>query len=192
MKSLQQNLKPLYLFGVIFLMFGFLGVADIFPQSEKSIEEIRRIYQETNKKVAECEENGDSSSTFLTEITVNKNNGSYPAVGIYKSVVKFYYTFGDREKNPYPNRLLKVVVTTNRSAMTETSEFLFNEQGQLIFYFENNEAEKRVYFALGKPIQILEGKKKLDLKSKNAAGLSRQIAKQEQRLRAIFENSLKD
>ena len=69
-----------------------LSALPIFAQVEKQIEAIRKIYRETNQKVAECETNGEYSSVYLSELIVNKNNGSYPAVGIYKSVVKFCYT----------------------------------------------------------------------------------------------------
>lgn len=192
MKRLSTHPKPLQMVTILLLILGLGSFANVFSQTEKRIEEIRRIYREVNKKIAECNENGDTSNTFLTEVVVNKNKGSYPAVGIYKSVVRFYYTFGDREKDPYPNRLLKVMMTTNRSAMTETSEFLFDEKGNLIFYFEKNVTEKRLYFALGKPIQGLEGTNSIDLKSKASTELVRQIAEQQQRLSAIFQKSLEN
>lgn len=176
--------------GFIFFITCF---SSAFSQTDKRIEEIRKIYQEVNKKVAECEQNGDTSTTFLTEIVVNKNDGPYPAVGIYKSVIKFYYTFGDREKNPYPNRLLKIAITTNRSATTETSEFLFNESGQLIFYFENKEeTERRIYFFGEKPIQFLDGKKIIEPKSKPTIRFAQEIAKQRQKMVSIFQNSLEN
>lgn len=176
---------------LIFIVGVFACFLPVFSQNEKRIEEIRKIYQETNQKITECEENGETSTTFLTELTANKNGGSYPAVGIYKTVVKFYYTFGDREKNPYPNRLMKIIVTTNRSSRTENAEFLFNEQGKLIFYFEKkDEIEKRIYFTEEKPIRILEGEKTLDLKSKSATEFIKQITNQSLNLRVIFQNSL--
>lgn len=181
----------------IFLLINCLIVlscggmlTQISAQSDKRVEEIRRIYQETNQKVAECEVNGETSAVYLTEMTVNKNNGSYPAVGIYKSVIKFYYTFGNREKNPYPNRLLKISVTTNRSSLTENTEFLFNEKEQLIFYFEKIEGEKRIYFSAEKPILILSDEKSIDLKSKNSLEFLSRISKQKQSLIGIFRKSL--
>lgn len=176
---------------VLVLIILLLGCSiSAFSQTEKRIEEIRKIYQEVNKNVAECEVNGDTSTTFLTEMIVNKNDGSYPAVGIYKTTVKFYYTFGDREKNPYPNRLMKIMVTTNRSATTETSEFLFSEQGQLIFYFEKKEEERRVYFALEKPIKILKGEKTLPAGNKQEAEFVKSILNEKRKLVGIFKNSL--
>lgn len=173
---------------VLILIILLIGISDLaFSQTEKRIEEIRKIYQEVNKNVAECEANGDTSTTFLTEMTVNKNNGSYPAVGIYKTTVKFYYTYGDREKNPYPNRLLKIMLTTNRSNRTETSEYLFDEKGQLIFYFEKKEdGERRIYLSLEKPIRFLQGEKSVSIDAK----LLKSILSEKKKLIGIFQSSL--
>lgn len=174
---------------LIILLVSCVNAA--FSQTEKRIENIRKIYQDVNEKIAECEANGDTSTTFLTEMVVNKNDGPYPAVGIYKTTVKFYYTFGDREKNPYPDRLLKIMMTTNRSDRTELSEFLFSEQGQLIFYFEKKEdVERRVYFDAAKPIKVLEGEKMLPANSKQEADFIKNILKEKAKLTAIFQNSL--
>jgi hypothetical protein len=176
---------------VLVLIILLLGCSfSAFSQTEKRIEEIRKIYHEVNRKVVECEVNGDTSTTFLTEIIVNKNDGPYPAVGIYKTTVKFYYTFGDREKNPYPNRLLKIIVTTNRSAMTENLEFLFNEKGQLIFYFEKKEEERRVYFETEKAIKILQNEKTLPVSNKQEARFVKTILSEKRKLVGIFQSSL--
>lgn len=173
----------------IILLFGCATFS--FSQTDRRVEEIRKIYQETNKKVTECEENGNTSTTFLTQMVVNQNGGSYPAVGIYKTVVKFYYTFGDREKNPYPNRLLKILVTTKRAALTEISEYLFDEQGQLIFYFEKKEdVERRVYFTLEKPIKILQDDKMLSLTKKNENIVIKPILAEKKKLVGVFQGSL--
>lgn len=179
--------------GIAFLMILALGSISItLAQSDKRIEEIRNLYQEVNKKAAECEANGETSDTFLLEVVVNKNNGSYPAVGIYRSVIKFYYTYGDREKDPFPKRLLKIVVTTNRSAAVEVTEFLFNENGLPVFYFEKVDNEKRVYFDGGKPIRMIDGTKQLELKSKRATELEREINRRMQRLLPVFYSSLEN
>lgn len=172
---------------LVFIILLLCSVSFSFSQTEKRIEEIRKIYQEVNKKAAECEENGDTSTTFLTEMIVNKNSGPYPAVGIYKTTVKFYYTFGDREKNPYPDRLLKITVTTNRSNRTESSEFLFDEKGRLIFYFEKkDDVERRVYFEVEKPIKFLQGEKII----LTNAELIKAILGESKKLTGIFRNSL--
>lgn len=181
---MRINLKLL-----IFLLL--LPALSSLAQVEIQVAGIRKIYQETNEKVAECEANGEYSSVFLSEVTVNKNNGSYPAVGIYRSVIKFYYTYGDREKNPYPNRLLKIMVTTNRSSQTENSEFLFNPNGQLIFYFEKkDEVERRLYFAAEKLIKALEGEKIVKINTPTELERVKSMLQEKRRLSEAFTKTL--
>jgi len=177
-----------------FLLLLLCG-ALVFAQTEKQIDAIKQIYKETNEKIAECEENGEYSSTFLSEMVVNKNNGSYPAVGIFNSVFKFYYTYGNREKNPYPNRLLKIVIETKRAANSEKYEYLFNQNGQLIFYFESkNEAEKikerRVYLVAEKPIKFLNDEKSARLNNRETVEAVKIILGEKRKLAVMFENSL--
>ena len=160
-------------------------------QTDKRIEAIRQTYQQVNQQIAECEANGEYSTTFLSELVVNKNNGPYPAVGIYQSVIKFYYTFGDREKNPYPDRLLKITVTTKRSDRTEAAEFLFNPAGQLIFYYEKKESgELRDYLAGERPLKIAHGEATAEVSKLGEAALTRAILKEKQKLAGIFRHSL--
>lgn len=180
---------PLRSLIVLAMIFCFFSTA--FSQVEKRIEEIRKIYQEVNKKVSECEENGETSTTFLTEMIVNKNSGQYPAVGIYRMTARFYYTFGNREKNPYPDRLMKVILATNRSATTESYEYLFNSAGQLIFYFgKKDEREIRVYFEAEKPIKILHGEKNIKTTDKSEIERAKAILNEKQKLIEIFQISL--
>ena len=162
-----------------------------FSQTDKRIEEIRKAYQEADRRIAECEESGETATTFLTEIVVNKNNGPYPAVGIYRTSIKFYYTFGDREENPYPDHLLKITVTTKRSAVTEYSEFLFGEKDQLIFYFgKNADAERRIYFESERPLKILHGEEPVPVGHQEEAEFVKSILKEKVKLSGIFKNSL--
>lgn len=179
---MKKNLLLIFLIG--------LFASGIFAQTDKRIEEIKKIYLETGDKIKECEENGEYSSVFLSELTVNKNNGSYPAVGIYNSVFKFYYTYGDREKNPYPNRLLKIETETKRSANIEKFEYLFNLKGQLIFYFEKKEVEEtRFYFINEKPIRMLIGDKQFNIEKEYREKVN-SIFTEKKRLLEIFNNSL--
>ena len=126
----KKKTKFRKILGCLTLLGAF--VLMVSAQTEKRIEEIKKIYRETTEKIAECEAQGEYSTTYLSELVVNKNNGSYPAVGIFNSDFKFYYTYGDREKNPYPNNLLKITVTTKRSAQTEFSEYLFRRARQIL------------------------------------------------------------
>jgi hypothetical protein len=185
-------MKQLFLFLILLAAF-YAGAA----AQDKRIEEIRRIYKETNERIAEAGKNFEESEIFLTEIHVNKSETPYPAIGIFKENISFYYTFGDREKNPYPNRLLKIVTVTTRSAQVEYSELLFNAAGQLIFYFAKPEmesadrnGERRLYFAGGKPIRYQVGDKVIDVNGAAAKEDLRLVSEKQKRLMHIFINSL--
>ena len=134
---------------VLFLLASSLQIAA--QQDDKRIEAIRRLSMQVNEQIEESERVEEGTGIYCNELIVNKGDKSWPAVGIYRTVIKFYYTFGDREKNPYPNRLLKITVTTNRSDRQEYAEYLFNPAGQLIFHYEKGsdktDSERRYYFA---------------------------------------------
>lgn len=135
---------------ILLLLFPpYLGVYTVvLAQTARRIEAINNLRRKIDRDIAQSEAEPEYSNIYLTELAVNKNNGSYPAVGIYRPVAKFYYTYGDREKEPYPNRLLKIVVAVARSDRHEYSEFVFNESEQMVFYLDKkDDVERRVYFA---------------------------------------------
>ncbi|MBK7708431.1 MAG: hypothetical protein IPN69_15830 [Acidobacteria bacterium] len=172
----------------LFILFS--AASALFAQTDKRIDAIRDVARQVDKMVAECESDGETSSTFLTELVANKNNGSYPAVGIYNTRVKFYYTYGDREKNPYPDRLLKIVIETKRSAMTESAEYLFDESRRLIFFFgKDSEKETRIYFAAGKMFKTMDGERAVVGNAANTA--SNKALAESRRLVAMFQESLR-
>ena len=126
--------------------------------TDARITEIRRLYDDTNRQIEQAQEDYGASDIYLNEIVVNKGGTSYPAVGIYRKTIRFFYTFGDREYNPYPDRLIKITVTTERSARHEYAEFVFDANGLLAFAFEkDDESETRYYFSEGRLIRILRG-----------------------------------
>ncbi|MCD9189602.1 MAG: hypothetical protein LUM44_24565 [Pyrinomonadaceae bacterium] len=184
-----MNNLQLKLSGGLFLILLSGIFFDLTAQTDKRIEHIRKLYRETNEKIAEANENGEYSSVYLTEMVVNKNNGSYPAVGIFQTTYRFYYTYGDREKNPYPNRLLKIGIETKRSANIEKYEFLFNEKEQLVFYFEaENTPEKRIYFENELAIKAMLGDKNLE--KNEVVKTSKSVLAEKRKLSLIFQSSL--
>jgi hypothetical protein len=175
---------------ITFVFILVSAASAVIAQTDKRIEAIRDVARQVDRMVAECESNGGTSSTFLTELVVNKNSGSYPAVGIYRSTVKFYYTFGDRERNPYPDRLLKIVVETKRSAMTESAEYLFDESRRLIFFLsKDSEKERGIYFAAGKMFKMMDGERPVIGSAANTA--SNKTLAESRRLAAMFRESLR-
>lgn len=163
----------------------------LFAQAETAqIETIRHLYQETNSKIEEMRRAPAESVIYTMELAVNSGDAPYPAVGTYKEVTRFYYTFGDREKNPYPDRLLKIEVKTNSAARAETSEFLFDATGELVFCFEKKEDEVRYYFAKGKIIRLQHGDARLNPEAKLEKHMIQAKQAQAKKLIQIFRSAL--
>jgi len=160
-------------------------------QSERRIETINTLRAKIERDIAASEAEPEHSNIYLTELIVNKNNGSYPAVGVYRPVAKFYYTYGDREKEPYPNRLLKIVLAVDRSDRKEYSEFVFNDAEQLVFYLGRMEGiERRLYFVAQKPIRLEENGKVLSMRTRSRTATVATVLKERANLVAIFRRSL--
>ena len=173
---------------LVLLLFAAGGLA----QSDRRIEAINTLRAKIGQDIARSEAEPEYSNIYLTELAVNKSNGSYPAVGVYRPVAKFYYTYGDREKEPYPNRLLKIVVAVARSDRHEYSEFVFNESGEMVFYLDKkDERERRVYFARDRAIYFEQDGRPLPLRTRTHAAFAAMAVKDKTNLVAIFRRSLR-
>jgi hypothetical protein len=168
-----------------------LFAAGTLAQSDRRVDAINTLRAKIDQDIARSEAEPEYSNIYLTELAVNKNNGSYPAVGVYRPVVKFYYTYGDREKEPYPNRLLKIVVSVDRSDRKEYSEFVFDDAEQLVFYLGRLDGiERRLYFVAQKPIRLEENGKVLSIRTRSRAATVATILKERANLVSIFRRSL--
>ena len=180
--------------------FFMLFVGVYFPTTaqslDKRIDDIRKLYNQTNSDIEVAEREAPYSQIYVVELTVNKTENQYPAVGTYSNLSKFYYTYGDREKNPYPDRLLKINVTTKRSAMITNSEFLFNPTGQLVFGFVKTDGEEqsetRMYFDRGILIKLIDGDRDVNIRLKAALDTAAAFKRESTRLFALFAASLKE
>ena len=177
---------------VIVIIVGATGTLRAQKDSAETIEQIRRIYNQTTDRIAAAEKNFPESDVFFSELIVNKGGTMYPAVGIFRSVYEFYYTYGDREKDPYPNRLLKVSVSTKRSAMREYSEYLYDEAGNLIFYFEklSDEPEVRIYFVGNRIVRFQRGDKIVGKNGREEISAAKAVQTQAAGIVEIFRNSI--
>lgn len=183
-------MKTILLLVVMTLVFAVAGVA------QASIDSIRKSCDDTDKKLAEMQEHPELSSVFVVELAVNKHSAPYPAVGIYQRTASFYYTYGDREKNPYPDKLMKIAAVYKRSSRVETIDFYFDKSGQMIFALAANPEgtikETRLYFAAGKLVKMTDDGKAVGLRTQHAAEAAALAAKESARLSGIFRQSLID
>ena len=163
---------------------------------DKRVTAIERLSTQINEQIAESERVEESNGIYYNELVINKGDKSWPAVGIYRAVVKFYYTFGDREKNPYPNRLLKITVTTNRSDRSEFAEYFFNAAAELIYYYrkdgESSESEQRCFFISERVVRLTKGKRLVGIRSRERVETATAALDSKKSLLAIFLKSLRN
>jgi hypothetical protein len=180
------------MFLLAFVALGTVSASQA-QQVDKRVEEIRKLYTEVNQQIAEHEKNSEESSIYMNEMVVNKSRGSWPAVGIYEVTMRFYYTFGDREIHPEPNRLLKVTTLTKRSSSTFYDEYLFDTSAKLIFHFqkdgENAETERRHYFTAERLIKSTVGTRNIDVTRREAIDDARGVLDLKKQLVAVFVNA---
>jgi len=192
-KMLRANARSTYSFLMLIILAGCALPVE-GQQYDKPVAEIRRLSQQINEQIAESERVEESNGIYCNELVINKRDKSWPAVGIYRTVISFYYTFGDREQNPYPNRLLKITVTTNRSDRHEYAEYIFNPTGRLIFYYERDSeslhSERSYYFASERLIRLTTGRRMVDIRSREAFEAIKAVLTENIRLRRLFLSSL--
>ena len=178
------------------VLFLFLFPSVISAQTDKRVDDIRYLYTQTNEAIAIAEKEAPYSEIYVVELSVNKTGNQYPAVGIYSNVARFYYAFGDREKDPYPNRLIKINVVTKRSAMITNSEFLFDKGGQLVFGYVKTDGEEaretRLYFAAVQLIKLVDGERDISIKNRNAVETAAAFKRESARLVVMFNSALKE
>ncbi|MEO6390364.1 MAG: hypothetical protein ABIP75_00850, partial [Pyrinomonadaceae bacterium] len=128
------------------------------------------------------------------ELVVNQRDNPWPAVGTYRRVITFYYTYGDREKDPYPSRLLKVTVFTNRSDQQEFESYTFNRHEQLIFAQSRTDdeppAEQTYYFAANRLIGRWNKGEKVSVNTVDANSNSASVRSTAGKLDNVFRASL--
>jgi len=136
---------------ILFFTCSILFSALLFSSSS-DIEEIRTLYYQVSENITE----GDHY--YITEVNVNKDNMSYPAVGVYNPVITFYWDYLGAEA--YPKKIVKIIMNINRSAYQEYYEFLLNRDQEVIFCMTSglpNTSDQRFYFKEGKLIRYIEG-----------------------------------
>jgi hypothetical protein len=178
---------PFILFGNL-LAFGQTG--------DKRIDDIRSLYTTTNSDIEIAEREAPYSEIYVVELTVNKTGNQYPAIGTYSNISKFYYTYGDREKDPYPNRLLKINVSTKRAASITISEFLYDPAGQMVFGFVKTDGseqrEMRMYYSKGVLIKMLDGERDVNVRLRAVQDTAAAFKRESARLVGLFNASLKE
>ena len=177
------------------LVLFLVTVPFVYSQTtEQRVNEIKRIEAENNRLAEEADAT-EYSSVFVVELNVNRKENPYPAVGRYSTLAKFCYTYGDREKNPYPDRLLKISREVRRSAIVERVDLTFDKTGNLVLYAKDsddtdNPSSMRLYFSAKRVIRAEQNGKLLRLTSPAVIELTRQATSDSLRLTRLFRDAL--
>lgn len=188
---MKRNISVL----VLFLIFSGFAAAQTV---ERSVESIRTRYAEIAEKARLCEtddDRGQFGDLFMNELVVNKRDHQWRAVGIYGQTLKFFYTGGDSEARPFPDKLVFVVNERRVSNQRFREEWLFSEIGELMLFtykVESDEppSEARIYYSGGKAIRTIDGKKVSDRLSTLDRKYTNQRAAQGGRIKELFTRSI--
>lgn len=144
----------------------FLALIVLLPslkaQDKPDVLAIRARYQAVNMGIAACDAKPEEPcGYYLDLLSVNKRNAPWAAVGIFQSEQQFwYYSYEGDEGSKM--QLAKINIASSRSDRKEHEEFLFDEQGNLCFYFfkmtgsDAKTQEARFYFKDGILVEYLE------------------------------------
>jgi hypothetical protein len=174
---------------------------NLLAQNNAEVTKIRAVYKEVGDKILECQnaEEPEICRLYLNSLTVNQHNSPWAAVGIYGAVRDFWF---EQSRNPGENGpsyvLRKLNITSHRSARDQNEEYLFDSEGNLLFYFfkeksrgEEETTENRFYFKGDKLVEytekINEEEAEYQMYHKADAALVLQQAK---RLKEFFQGTL--
>jgi hypothetical protein len=162
---------------------------------DKRVDDIRDLYDQTEQRIADAAKQ-EQSDIFVVETNVNSRLNPYPAVGIYAASTKFYYTYGDREKDPYPKRLLRADVVVKRSATTTNAEFLYNAAGELVMGIVLTDGDEQremvVYFSRGQLIKMIDDDKEVNIKLRAVIDTAQTLKAESARLKTLFASAIKE
>ena len=101
--------KQLFCISIILLV----GLGVSAQTTEKAVEKIRNFYKDVSERARLAEvdaEHGQTGEIVMNELSINKRNHQWRAVGIYQQTYKFFYRGGDSEEHMYPDQLVMVKV----------------------------------------------------------------------------------
>ncbi|MBN1151130.1 hypothetical protein JXA84_07945 [candidate division WOR-3 bacterium] len=135
---------------IFFVVLAFLLISQIHAET---IEEIREAYNKANEMI-------NNQELYVTEMKINSSGIPFPGSGIYEKKVFLYWECNPELDDFY--HLVKVHCRKTISAFEEYSEMLFNDKGQLIFFYrkggygENQDEETRFYFSGWELIRVIQ------------------------------------
>ncbi len=166
---------------------------------EEIVRGIRADYSVVGAKIDRARKGGEAAKgagIVLSELTVNKGGHSWPAVGTFRVVYRFWYEWAPDQ--PFPDRLRKVEIDTMSSARRFYQEYFFGADGRLRFYFERADAtpdggpkrEVRSYYAGDKLVRMVSGDTVNDTPTPGERKTAETIVRGAQRVMETFKIAL--
>ena len=186
------------IFCIAIILLTSLGVSAQI--TEKAVEKIRTFYKDVSDKarLAEADaEHGETGELVMNELSINKRNHQWRAVGIYQQTYKFFYRGGDSEEHMYPDQLVMVKVERKESNRSYSEEYVFSDAGALLFYYQKSDndktipGERHVYFGGIRPLRVIEDGKTRDGLSVRNAAATKEIMASAARIKELFVKSIK-
>jgi hypothetical protein len=189
--------KPLSIILAIVITATSVGA----QSTDKIVDSAAKRYAEISEKARLCEtddEMGETGELFMNVLTVNSRSHQWRAVGIYGQHFRFFYkqVEGD-ERRLYPDQLVFVKAERKNSTRTYNEEFLFSDNGILVFYFQrsgNDETmptERRFYFAGTKVVRVIEDAKTRGRLTASDIKTASEILASSRRISELFDRSLR-
>jgi len=119
----------------------------------KRVRYIQDLYYYVQNKISK-------EQYYLNEYQLNSTGKKLPTKGDYKRLERYFYSFSGKSQPT----IRTITIKTEDGTQTQYEEFLYDLDGQLIFYYENqNDPKKKyrklsVYFQKGEVIHIIQNK----------------------------------
>ncbi len=134
-----------------------LTLITLQAQNISDIQEIRELYKQAKKDIAQSENKQGNSKLYCNRLIENVNNASWSAVGTYHYDIHYWYNDNplNRIKIGAPPHYCLQMVTINAkvSAREFYLEYLYSGEHICFAFYKSKTEEVRLYFKDGKLIK---------------------------------------
>ncbi|EAY24318.1 hypothetical protein [Microscilla marina] len=135
----------------------FLGTQSMGQAQNKKVRYIQDLYYYIKDKITQ-------EKYYINEYNFNSTGKGLPKQGDYKRFERYFYSFSGKAAPTIRTITIKTVVKKT----LDYEEFLYDLDGQLIFYYEKRNDKKKlygeisIYFNKGKAIHIVKDRQVFD------------------------------
>lgn len=148
-----MNKNWLILGGIICLVFVIQHTS--YAQKKK-VRYVQDLYFYVKNKIAK-------EQYYINEYELNSTGKKLPQKGEYKRLERYFYSFSGKSQP----KIRMITIRSQKGETLDYEEFLYDLDGQLIFYYEKRNDKKNIYqdisiyFNKGIAVHIIKDKKVL-------------------------------